>query len=117
MILTRQHAIDNGGFVPTQPVKKEITWHTPSGEQTAIVFVRLKSYLSVMAEIKNGGQGDAAAARIASSIVDEKGLPIFSVSDIVGDEAHGPMGESLTLALLNAISDANAYEVKPGPKP
>ncbi len=117
MILTKQHAIDTGGFVSTAPVKKEITWHTASGEQTAIVFVRLKSYQSVMAELKSGVNGDAAAARIASSIVDEKNQPIFTIADIVGNDEHGPMGESLTIALLNAISEANSFEVKPGPKP
>lgn len=116
MILTKQHAIDNGGFVSAQPVKKEITWFAPSGQQTATVFVRLKSYQSVMAEIQNGNSGNAAAARIASSIVDEDGNPIFTVEDVAGNSEHGPMSESLTIALLTAISEANGVEIAPGPK-
>lgn len=117
MILTKQHAIDNGGFVSTVPVKKEISWFTSHGQQTAAVFVRLKSYQSVMAEIQNGSSGNAAAARIAQSIVDENGSPIFTIDDILGNDQHGPMSESLTIALLSAISEANGVDVPPGPKP
>ncbi len=117
MILTKQHAMDNGGFVSAVPVKKEIQWFTPAGQQTATVYVRLKSYQSVMAEIQNGSTGNAAAARIASSIVDDKGQPIFTVEDIAGNDQHGPMSESLTIALLTAISEANGVDVAPGPKP
>ncbi len=116
MILTKQHAIDNGGFVSTTPVKKEINWQSAAGEQTATVFVRLKSYQSVMAEIQSGASGNGAAARIASSIVDETNQPIFTVEDIVGNAEHGPMSESLTVALLTAISEANGLGITPGPK-
>lgn len=116
MILSKQFALENGGFVSAAPVKKEITWLSGGEQKVATVFVRLKSYQSVMAEIQNGLSGNGAAARIASSIVDEDGQPVFSVEDVCGNAEHGPMSESLTVALLTAISEANGLDAAPSPK-
>ncbi|HAT42353.1 MAG TPA: phage tail protein [Rheinheimera sp.] len=117
MILTKQMAVESGGFVSAAPIKKTVTWLSGGKSHEADVFVRLKSYQSVMAEIQNGASGNGAAARIASSIVDETGQPVFTVDDITGNAEHGPMSESLTVALLTAISEANGLDVAPGPKP
>ncbi len=117
MILNKQFALENGGFVSAAPVKKEIAWFSGGEQKVATVFVRLKSYQSVMAEIQSGASGNGAtAARIASSIVDEDGQPVFSVEDVCGNAEHGPMSESLTVALLTAISEANGLVAAPGPK-
>lgn len=116
MILSKQFAVENGGFVSDAPVKKQITWISRGEPVVSDVFVRLKSYQSVMSEIQNGASGHGAAARIASSIVDESGQPVFTVEDIIGNTEHGPMSESLTVALLTAISEANGLDTAPGPK-
>lgn len=108
---------DAGGFAPAHPEPREITWSTTQNgvikEHTATAYIRKKSFNTVTIESRAAhAKSDVVAARIASSVVNEKNQPIFTVQDIVGTEERGPMCESLTLALLGAIADVNGYTTK-----
>lgn len=56
-----------------------------------------------------GGKVDGVAGRIAASICDEQGKPIFTPADITGeaDPERGALDGSLTVALLLAIQEVN----------
>jgi len=55
------------------------------------------------------GKGGPVAGRIAASVVDEKGVSVFSPADITGesDPERGALDGNLTMALLTAISEVN----------
>ncbi|EIP9850977.1 phage tail assembly chaperone family protein, TAC, partial [Escherichia coli] len=55
------------------------------------------------------GKIDGVAGRIASSICDENGNPVFTVADITGeaDPERGALDGNLTVALLVAIQQVN----------
>ena len=92
------------------PVEKEITWKQGDKEFTATVFVRPLSYLSAKSDLlAMGGKGDAVAGRIAASICDAEGKPVFTPEDITGeaDPDRGPLDGNLTMALLQAIGEVN----------
>lgn len=92
------------------PVEKEITWKSKTGEHTATVFVRPLSYRSAVSDIKAiSGKTDAVAGRIAASICDEKGYPVFTPEDITGeaDPERGALDGNLTMALLGVIAEVN----------
>lgn len=92
------------------PVEREITWQQNGEELTATVFVRPLSYHSAVSDIASrGGAIDAVAGRIASSIVDASGKPIFTIADITGeaDPDRGPLSRELSLALLEAIGEVS----------
>ena len=106
-------SIDNlkqmGAFTGA-PVEKEITWKQGDNEHTATVFVRPLSYLSAKSDLlAMGGRGDAVAGRIAASICDEEGKPVFTPEDITGeaDPDRGPLDGNLTMALLQVIGEVN----------
>lgn len=74
--------------------------------------------------VRNGfdaGDRLALATRLASSICDENGNQIFTVTDIVGGKSfangeqveHGGMCESLIKALWGAMISASIPEKKP----
>ncbi len=96
-----------------KPVEKEITWHNGDSENTATVYVKPLSYHEAMGEIDamNDGKDNsqAVAARIASSIVDEKGNSVFTPGDVDGtaNPERGAICSSLTMALLTAIGEVN----------
>lgn len=101
-----------GGFAPARPEKREVTWHVVKDgepvEYTATVYIRKKSFNTVSIESQAfNARADIVAARIASSVVDSKGKPIFTTEDITGTEERGPLCESLALALLGAIAEVN----------
>lgn len=102
-----------GGFSHA-PVEKEIQWKNREGETiTMNTFVRPLSFSSAVAEVRSVAEKtDVVAGRIASSIVDEHGDPVFSVDDITGRGANGrgPLDAKLTMALLNAIAEVNQPE-------
>lgn len=97
-----------------KPVEKVITWKG----HTMTTYVRHLSYQTTVADMTNGG-ADPIAARIASSICDEFGAPVFTVADITGQvvkpadwkegdpvpESLGSLDVELTQALLVAIHD------------
>ncbi|WP_440468109.1 phage tail assembly chaperone family protein, TAC [Pseudomonas sp. YH-1] len=107
------------------PVEKEITWKQKDSaeEFKATVFVRPLGYRTAVSDVlAHTGKVDGVAGRIAASICDQDGNPIFSVLDIT----HGPLDQealaedpestkrlgaldgNLTVALLVAIQEVNA---------
>ena len=113
-------ALSKAGGFSGAPVKREIEW----GEYVFDVYVRRLSYHSAVSDFKAvAANGDIAAARIASCIVNEEGDPIFKVSDITGVEEdgspvmttdedgnkveRGALAADLATELLVAISEVN----------
>lgn len=85
-------------------------------EYEADVYIRPLSFLTATAELDaRQSSNNAVAIRIASSVCDEKGNPIFTVGDVTGeaDPERGPLSQNLTMALLAAIAKANDLTKKP----
>lgn len=117
-LLTRESLQSQGAFTG-RPVEKEVTYtgideNGNPAEFTGTVYVRQASYKTVTEQWKAvNDEQDGTAARIVNMIVDENNRPIFTVEDITGDGAEkGPLSESLTIALLNAIGEVNKVVVK-----
>lgn len=108
----------SGAFAPAKPERREIKWLTDSGDLCeAVVHVRKKSFITLIEESRTANDSALTmAARITSSIVDESGKPIFKMEDILGNEDHGPICESLSMALLSAIYEVNGIGEKADPK-
>ncbi|QGX91263.1 phage tail protein [Tatumella sp. TA1] len=109
MKLTLDSLKETGAFTG-RPVEKEITWKQGESDIVATVYVRPLGYHSVKSDIiSSNGKVDNVAGRIAASICDEKGHPVFTVEDITGeaDPERGALDGSLTVALLLAIQDVN----------
>lgn len=115
MELTRDSLNTLGAFVGA-PVRKEITWDNGEEQITSVVYIKRISYSSAMAEMMAmHGQKDATAVRIASSVCDKDGQPIFTVEDITGeaDPQRGPLSGDLSVALLAAIAEVNGLGKSP----
>lgn len=98
------------------PVEKQITWKQGGQEFTGTVYVRPLSYLSAKSDLlAMGGKGDAVAGRIAASICDPEGKPVFTPEDITGeaDPDRGPLDGNLTMALLAVIGEVNGLGKTP----
>ena len=109
MNLTLDSLKEMGAFTGA-PVETEITWKQGKKELTAAVYVRRLSYRTAVSDIQAmKNNSDAVAGRIAASICDEKGKPIFTPEDITGDADpdRGPLDGNLTMALLSAIGEVN----------
>lgn len=109
MKLTLESLKEHGAFTG-RPVEKEITWKQGDKELTATVFVRPLGYYTAQADILAiGGKVDGVAGRIAASICDETGKPVFTAADITGeaDPERGALDSNLTVALLVAIQQVN----------
>lgn len=92
------------------PVEREITWGIGDNEYTVTVWVRKLSYITAKSDLMAiSGKGDAIAGRIAASICDEHGKPIFTPDDITGDAdpERGALDDGLTMALLTVIGEVN----------
>ncbi|EOT1929718.1 phage tail assembly chaperone family protein, TAC [Serratia sp. IR-2025] len=124
MKLTLESLKEHGAFTG-RPVEKEITWKQGEKELTATVFVRPLGYYTARSDILAvGGKVDGVAGRIAASICDENGQPVFTPADITGeaDPDRGALDGALTVALLVAIQEVNnlgktepsAQTTKPG---
>jgi spore maturation protein SpmB len=99
------------GAFTGRPVEKEISWRQGEQEFTATVFVRPLGFQSAISDVlAAGGREDSVAGRIAASICDEQGKPVFTVGDITGasDADRGALDGALTLALLSAIGEVNS---------
>lgn len=110
MKLTLDSLKDKGAFAGA-PVEKEITWQQGDEEHTATVFVRRLSYSAAMTDITSSGAKDVmVAGRIASSICDEDGNPIFTIEDVTGeaDPERGALSHALTMELLRVIGEVNS---------
>ena len=106
-------SIDNlkkmGAFTGA-PVEREIEWAKDGKKLTATVFVLPLSYMSAKADMTAiNPKTDLLAARIAASICDEAGEPVFTPGDITGqaDPERGPLDGALTMALLAVIGEVN----------
>lgn len=107
------------------PVKRQVTWTNTEGEEfTADVWVRKLSYHTAVSDLRSPiNNSDPVAGRIALSIVNEVGVPVFRPSDITGleedgtpvmtkdadgnDIERGALDPALTFALLTLISEVN----------
>lgn len=109
MKLTLDNLKQAGAFSGA-PVEKEITWKQGDEELKSTVFVRRLSYNTAMSDIaSHHARTDAAAGRIAASICDEEGKPVFTAGDITGeaDPERGPLDHNLTMELLRVIGEVN----------
>ena len=102
--------LQKAGAFTGRPVEKEITWQQGQEEFTATVYVRpLGFQTAVSAVLAANNQHDGVAGRIAASICDEHGKPVFTVADITGeaDPERGALDGNLSVALLVAIGEVN----------
>ncbi|WP_241610132.1 phage tail assembly chaperone family protein, TAC [Rosenbergiella epipactidis] len=109
MQLTLDSLKETGAFTG-RPVEKEITWKQGDKDITATVYIRPLGYHSAKSDIlSSSGIIDNFAGRIASSICDENGVPVFTAQDITGeaDPERGALDGNLTVALLIAIQEVN----------
>lgn len=92
------------------PVEKEIKWKQSDEEYTATVYIRPLSYKSTVSDLQAvNDKKDPVATRIAASVCDETGKPIFTADDITGDAdpERGALDGNLAMALLSAIAEVN----------
>lgn len=109
MSLTLDALAQQGGFVGS-PVEKQITWRQGDDEHTATVYVRPLSYKSAVSDMTAfNADGDLVAGRIAASICDETGKPVFTVGDITGESnpERGPLSGAITIELMRVIAEVN----------
>lgn len=109
MKLTLDSLKKSGAFTG-RPVEKQITWKQRDEEFTATVFIRPLGYHSATSDVlAHVGKVDGIAGRIAASICDEDGHPVFTPQDITGeaDPDRGALDGALTIALLVAIQEVN----------
>ncbi|UIL54737.1 phage tail assembly chaperone family protein, TAC (plasmid) [Pantoea agglomerans] len=102
--------LKTAGAFTGRPVEKEITWKQGDKEFTATVYVRPMGYHTATSDVlAMGGKVDGVAGRIAASICDEDGKPVFTPADITGeaDPERGSLDGALTIALLVAIQEVN----------
>lgn len=103
-------ALKSAGAFTGRPVEKEISWKQGEKTLTATVYVRPMGYHTATSDVMAlGGKIDGVAGRIAASICDEEGKPVFTVADITGeaDPERGSLDGQLTIALLVAIQEVN----------
>lgn len=103
-------SLQQAGAFTGAPVEKSITWKQGEQEFTATVYVRPLSYKAAVSDLQAlSGKVDGVAGRIAASICDESGKPVFTVGDITGeaDPARGALDGNLTMALLAVIAEVN----------
>lgn len=100
---------DMGAFTGA-PVEREVKWKKGEKEFVATVYVRPLSYSSAVSDLMSmSGKSDGVAGRIAASICDAAGKPVFTVADITGeaDPDRGALDGNLTIALLGVIGEVN----------
>lgn len=103
-------SLKQAGAFTGRPVEKEITWTQGAQDFTATVYIRPLGYHTAMTDVMAAnGRLDGVAGRIAASICDEEGKPVFTPADITGeaDPERGALDGALTIALLVAIQEVN----------
>lgn len=98
------------GAFTGRPVEREIKWAQGGKEMSATVFVRPLGYRTAVNDVLSAtGKVESYAGRIAASICDESGQPVFTVGDITGDAdpERGALDGSLTVALMMVIAEVN----------
>lgn len=130
-LLNKDLLASSRSFTAAAPVQREIKWYVTDEEGnekefSAIVYVRKKSFATVNTEARFQANDGVMVARICASIVNEQGQPLFTPEDLMGNAGreleegeveHGPICESLGMALLAAIWEVNGLSKKPDPKP
>lgn len=109
MLLTIDSLKAAGAFTGA-PVEKQIKWKQGDQELEATVYVRPLGYRAAVSDLAAaGGKVDPVAGRIAASICDAEGKPVFTPGDITGeaDPERGALDGNLTVALLVAIGEVN----------
>lgn len=109
MQLSIQSLKEAGAFTGA-PVERTVTWKQGDKEFTATVYVRPLSYRAAVSDLQAlAGKVDGVAGRIAASICDAEGNPVFTPGDITGeaDPERGALDGNLTMALLSAIAEVN----------
>lgn len=104
-------SLKEAGAFSGAPVEKQIKWKQGDEEFEATVYVRPLSYQAAMSDIASvHAKTDAGAGRIAVSICDEDGNPVFTAADITGeaDPERGPLNHALTMELLRVIAEVNS---------
>jgi hypothetical protein len=112
--LTAQTLVESGS-VAGPPERRDIEWHNPEGEKLqAHVYVRKASYHTITYTWKQAeASQEHLAARIVAMTCDESGAPIFTMADILGNDLHGPICDTLFLALITAVNEVNSGKPKP----
>ncbi|CAM3407779.1 phage tail protein [Rouxiella silvae] len=103
-------ALQTTGAFTGRPIEKEVAWKQGDKEFTATVFIRPLGYHSAKSDIlAHAGKVDNVAGRIAASVCDEAGHPVFTPEDITGeaDPERGALDGNLTIALLVVIQEVN----------
>jgi len=103
-------SLKKAGAFTGRPVEKEITWKQGEEEFSATVFIRPLGYHTATSDVlAHVGKVDGVAGRIAASVCDESGRPVFTPQDITGeaDPDRGALDGQLTIALLVAIQEVN----------
>ena len=103
-------SLKQAGAFTGRPVEKKIAWKQGDQDFTATVYIRPLGYHTAMtAVMAANGRLDGVAGRIAASICDEEGKPVFTPADITGeaDPERGALDGALTIALLVAIQEVN----------
>lgn len=110
VILTLETLKAAGAFTGA-PVERTIKWKQGEQELEATVYVRPLGYRAAVTDLAAaGGKVDPVAGRIAASICDAEGRPVFTPGDITGeaDPERGALDGNLTVALLVAIGEVNS---------
>lgn len=106
-------SLDAAGAFVGLPVKKDIEWFSGGKKQKATVYIRLDSFQEMNRRWEDQERGvDVFASRIAHGICKKDGSPVFTVEDVLGTGAtgRGPFCAQLTLALLDALNEANGIK-------
>lgn len=127
MKLNLQELTRAGAFTG-RPVEREISWKQGDKDFTATVYVRPLGYQTAVNDVLSAtGRVDSYAGRIAASICDEHGSPVFTVLDITDgplDPAElandpestkrmGALDGGLTVALMMVIAQVNSLGKTP----
>lgn len=113
---------ENNAF-SAKPVEKQFMWKG----QTVTTYVRHLSYQTAVGNMLASNGQDFVAARIASSICDEFGAPVFTVADVTGEvklpagwkegdpvpESRGSLDPELTEQLLALIGEVQKLGKQP----
>lgn len=107
------------GAFTGRPVEKEIRWQQGEQEIVATVYVRPLGFQTAVNDVLSAaGRLEIHAGRIAASICNEEGKPVFTVDDITGeaDPERGALDGNLTMALMKVIAEVNNLgKTKPSP--
>jgi len=105
---TTQHPLDIPAAYAPAPVPKTIEWEQGGQTHSATVHIRPLSWQALMgAALAEGkAQEDLIARRLADSVCDAQGKPLYSLADIQGESGKALCAD-LVMSLLNAMNEVN----------